>query len=163
MPILYLMCGIPGSGKSTWVKNHLKIFDRYVSRDEIRFSMVAEDEEYFSKETEVFKEFCRQINKYLKNGYNVFADATHINEASRRKLLKEINEEADIQAVHIKTSLALTLERNENRKNTRSYVPTSVIRRMSCQFVAPTLEEGFSKIYTIYPDRIIEVQQKGDK
>ena len=33
---LYLMMGVPGSGKSTYVKSMLKYGDIYVSRDEIR-------------------------------------------------------------------------------------------------------------------------------
>ena len=37
--------------------------------------MVAEDEEYFSKEKQVFKEYTRRINNALENGYDVFADA----------------------------------------------------------------------------------------
>ena len=72
MSNLYLLCGIPGSGKSTWVRNHLGKYDRHVSRDDIRFSLVKEDEEYFSKEEEVKKEYINKINKYLQDGYDVF-------------------------------------------------------------------------------------------
>ena len=53
MKKLYVMCGGPGSGKSTWIKKNLPTFKGYtkvVSRDEIRFSLVKEGEEYFSKE-----------------------------------------------------------------------------------------------------------------
>lgn len=59
MKKIYLLCGIPGSGKSTWAKNHLDDNSIWISRDLIRFSMVSEEEEYFSKEKEVFKEFIK--------------------------------------------------------------------------------------------------------
>ena len=49
MAKLFLMMGIPGSGKTTWTSKYLRKLDKYVSRDEVRFSMVAENEEYFSK------------------------------------------------------------------------------------------------------------------
>ena len=49
---LWLMCGAPGSGKSWFAKNILKTDDtwQYISRDEIRFSLIKEGEDYFGKE-----------------------------------------------------------------------------------------------------------------
>ena len=152
MADLYMLCGIPGSGKSTWVKKHLDKFDKYVSRDEIRFSMVAEDEEYFSKETEVFKEYCLQITENLNKGYNVFADATHINKGSRKKLLDNISGFDNVFCIVIQNPLETTLKRNENRIGTRRYVPKSVIRRMHYQFEFPTHKEGFKTIYRVVSD-----------
>ena len=54
--ILYIMCGPAGGGKSTWVREHA-INDgcAVVSRDAVRFSMVKENEPYFSQETNVYK------------------------------------------------------------------------------------------------------------
>ena len=104
---LYLLMGAPGSGKSTWIKNHLSLTDKYVSRDEVRFSMVSEGEEYFSKENQVFKEYVKRINEGLEN-YDVFADATHITAASRNKLLRAITTKpTSIEVIWIKTPLNL--------------------------------------------------------
>ena len=60
MKTLLLMCGAPGSGKTYWAKKAMglqggEIPIKYFSRDEVRFEMVPEDEEYFSKEDAVFK------------------------------------------------------------------------------------------------------------
>lgn len=87
---LYLMCGIPGSGKSTYLKTRFIQPPVVVSRDEIRFKMVREDEEYFSHEKEVYNEFINQITQELKFFQEVFVDATHLNEASRTKLLRSL-------------------------------------------------------------------------
>lgn len=140
---LYIMVGIPGSGKSTYAKKNFP--DAwYISRDEIRFNLVAENEEYFSKEDEVFNEFIRMINLGLEMGNDVVADATHLNSRSRIKLFSHLNlnkEKTEIIAVVMRTPLKTCLERNENRIGTRSYVPPQVIKRMSHSLREPTSEE----------------------
>ena len=66
MANLYLMCGVPGAGKSTFIKKRTRLDHAVVvSRDAIRFSIVKPDEEYFSHEDEVVKIFWEQINKAL--------------------------------------------------------------------------------------------------
>ena len=64
---IYLLCGCPGSGKSTYAKAHIDDKTAWISRDKVRFSMVSEDEEYFSKEKEVFNTFIKEIKKAIKN------------------------------------------------------------------------------------------------
>lgn len=147
---LYVMVGVPGSGKSTWVKAH-KGNATYVSRDEVRFSMVAEDEEYFSKENAVFAEYCRRINEALSKGEDVFADATHLNKASRRKLLNNVKGYEELHAIVMMTDCAESISRNDNRTGTRAFVPHSDIRRMANQFEMPETSEGFNSILIISP------------
>lgn len=157
---LFILMGAPGSGKSTWVKNHMTLNDSYISRDDVRFSMVPEGDEYFSKEKEVFKEFIRRIDEDLKF-HNVFADATHLTAASRNKLLRAISTEPDaVEVIWIKTPLDVALDQNENRKETRSYVPRSVIRRMHCQIEKPEFEEGIDKIYIVEPNKDIQIIER---
>ena len=80
--ILYISCGVPGSGKSTFL-NKIKGKDEViVSRDEIRFSLLKPGENYFAHEEEVFRLFCNKIADYIKQGKDVYADATHFTIAS---------------------------------------------------------------------------------
>lgn len=152
MAKLYLMMGVPGSGKSTWIKNHMFPCQVHVSRDKIRFALVDEGEEYFSRETEVFNSFVEQINAFLSAGYDVYADATHISKASRNKVLSKINSHPEeINLIWINGGLTTALLQNEERRDTRSYVPKSVIRRMNAQIEAPDFEEGFNVIYEVNP------------
>ena len=150
--ILLLMCGPSGAGKSYWAKNFINNNSNtvWVSRDAVRFSMVSEDEEYFSKEDAVFKEWIRQIQEALDSdaeGY-VIADATHLTERSRNKTLNALHFSEDkIIPVYAYPGVAKCLEQNEQRTG-RARVPRSVIRRMCANFEEPTKEEKY-KYYSI--------------
>ena len=143
MKELILGMGIPGAGKSTYFKKYVPFGNMIVSRDAIRFSMVKPDEEYFSKETEVFNEFIAQIVDALEEGYDVYADATHLNAKSRAKVINAVMQHiipSKISVLWVQVDLEVALAQNELRKGTRAYVPKSVIRRMNEQIRAVDLE-----------------------
>lgn len=149
MAILYILCGPSGSGKSTWARNFIFENDhkgndiRYVSRDEIRFSLLKDGEDYFSHEKEVFKRFADTIRHTLIDGFDVIADATHLNEVSRRKLTQAIDmyyDDYKIIYVIFDVAVDTCLERNKNRED-RANVPENIIRNMCRDFRTPTLDE----------------------
>ena len=75
---LWLLAGCPGSGKSYWVARQPNA--TVVSRDAIRFSLLKDGDEYFSKEKEVKKEFLRQIQEALENGdENIYVEKVTFN------------------------------------------------------------------------------------
>ena len=149
---LYVMVGIPGSGKSYFLANNNLVKPyKVVSRDKIRFSLVKEEEEYFSKEKEVFNKFIKEIKDGLDGGFNVYADATHINEASRTKLLRALGSSLKgikVEAIVIKPPFDIIEQQNAQRTG-REFVPLSAIRRMNYQFTMPTCEEGFNKVWIV--------------
>ena len=136
---LYLMVGIPGSGKSAFIANTKEVKTLIVSRDAIRFSMVDEGESYFKKEKEVFNTFINKINEGLKYG-NVVADATHISTASRAKVLSRITEPCKVIIMWMNTDLETALAQNALREG-RSVVPETAIRNMHESFEEPSFEE----------------------
>lgn len=158
---LIMMMGCPGSGKSTFVDMHKEAEDIWVSRDEIRFNLVKPNEEYFSKEKEVFKSFAGTINVWLNSGYTVYADATHLSRASRNKLLRALKvTPKETWVVWIKTPLKLAIERNEMRAGTRAYVPKGQIHRMYHSIEEPSFEERFDKIIIVEPGEPIKIYEE---
>lgn len=156
---LYVLCGIPGCGKSTWVKNRMKentsSTDQkwvYVSRDEVRFSMVKEEEDYFSKEKQVFDEFVNRLCGNLSDAWvqNVIADATHVNEISRNKLINAIrrkrpNLPLHITMVYFDIPLEVCKFRNAKREG-RARIPDDVMNKMHSSLQFPQLREGLERI-----------------
>lgn len=139
---LWLTSGVPASGKTTFIKENLPDTP-HISRDEIRFKMLGDNEDYFSHENEVFNEFVKEIQEALDNENACVADATHLDERSRNKLLDKLNlEEVEIIILSFKVPLGTLLERNENRTG-RAYVPKSVIRRMYHQLKPATYNEKY--------------------
>lgn len=140
---LYIMSGCPCSGKTTMAKERFPNA-KYVSRDEIRFSMVPEGDEYFSREDEVFEKFVKEINDGLRQSLDVVADATHLNTASRLKLLYSLDLDRSktlVELICLRPPLEVCLERNETRKGTRSYVPINVIKKMYYSFSMPSFDD----------------------
>lgn len=147
MATLYILCGPSGCGKSTWAYKYMyENIDkniRYVSRDEIRYSMLKDGEDYFSHEKEVFKKFVSTIRQTLIDGFDCIADATHLNEFSRRKLTQAIDMlYTDYQIIYVNfgANADICIEHNKNREG-RANVPETVIRNMCRSFRAPSLDE----------------------
>ena len=91
MSKLILMCGVPGSGKSTYLKVHEPWFNEshvIVSRDEIRFSLLQEGEEYFSHEKEVWNIF---VNKISSEKLSMFSEKVALMLKSGISLIKSID------------------------------------------------------------------------
>lgn len=139
---LWLTSGVPGSGKSTWVKNNFN--DKpYVSRDEIRFNLLKEGDDYFTHEDEVFQTFIEQIQECLDTENMCVADATHLSPAARTKVLNRLNlEDTDIVILNFEVPLSTVLTRNKKRSSLAK-VPDSVVRRMFYQFTPATKNEKY--------------------
>ena len=169
---IFLMCGPAGSGKSTWVRHWMTEGTNaktaaLISRDNIRFAMVKDDEEYFSKEDEVFDVFIENINIVLldKITEEIYIDATHLTEKARNKVLDKLvwpQCGVKIIPVVVHPDLKTTLAQNEQREG-RTFVPRSVIKRMDAQFQEPTFNEKhrYAEIWKIVKDGVLVIPNNG--
>lgn len=144
---LYIMVGIAGSGKSYFAKHRLcegKMHTIYISRDEIRYSMMNDGDKYFDKEDAVFNEFVRRIKLHLSIGADaVIADATHLHWGSRRKLLNALGllhnnvyRNLSIIPVVMNTDIVTAIQRNNSREG-QAKVPENIIMNMYNSMTSP--------------------------
>lgn len=146
------MSGIPGSGKSTWIIQQMKpLTDVWISRDNIRFGLLKNDEEdYFAHENQVKQIFFDSIWKstYDENWDNIFIDATHLTPRARNSVMQHIDEECYCIAVDFDIDLDTALKRNAKRSG-RALVPEDAIIRMYEQYIVPTFKEKFNEIWHV--------------
>lgn len=142
---LYIMIGAPGSGKTTYVRENAEPgHSAHISRDRIRFSMVKENEAYFSKEDSVKREFIEQIRRAILCPWvdEVWADATNLTKYSRKDLLRSIGlgflsvNCVKICPVVIMPPLETCLKQNSYRTG-REYVPEIAVKRMYNNYTSP--------------------------
>lgn len=155
-PMLHVMCGLSGSGKSSVAKDLAKRNNAIiVSSNEIREEITGTVEDQ-SKNNEVFQIFHKRIKQNLISGRDVIADATNLTMRDRRALLNPL-QGMDIVKICVVTTKKYEdcLEDNKNRCHP---VPEEVIKKQMCKFQVPFLEEGFDYIcshfdsFNAYPD-----------
>ena len=145
---VWLLCGIPGSGKSTWIEQNKLPNSVVVSRDEIRFSIITDKNDYFGHEDEVWRQYVKKAQMAILNHdvENIYLDATHINEASRNKILNLLVlpnlPYFEIKVIYFDVCFAVCCERNAQRTGLAN-VPIKAIRRMFNNFVIPTFNEKY--------------------
>lgn len=150
---VFLTVGIPGVGKTTFIRKQIEENGgTHVSRDEVRFSMLKDGDEYFGIEDAVFEAFVKKVQTAIddENGpEDVYVDATHISWGSRRKILSRLNfsNVKEIIMLYFDVSAETALARNSMRTG-RSLVPETAILSMAKNLTKP-VPGGRSKVWTI--------------
>ena len=135
---VYVMVGLPGSGKSTVAKT---LDGTLISTDSIREELYG-DENIQGDGRLVFSiAFCR-AREALERGENVIFDATNVSRKARKGVLKA-TPGAEHVAVFVNTPFEECVKRNRSRVRV---VPNEVLERMHKNLVPPTVEEGFAEV-----------------
>ena len=152
MPKLYVLIGVPGSGKSTWVANQKWAADcAYVSTD----SHVEEYAKSVGKTyNEVFTDYMptavdlmtQDVIRAREAGKDIIWDQTSVNVKSRKKKFSMLPNYYHI-AVVFPTPGPEEHARRLNRPG--KHIPKDVLESMINTFVMPTEEEGFKEIWRV--------------
>jgi predicted kinase len=151
MPKCYQMVGVPGSGKSTWIKDQIWALGlSVVSTDNFVEAYALEQGKTYN---EVFKDYMPVAVRLMANqalickanGLDVIWDQTSTTVKSRKKKFNMLPDYEHIAVVFP------TPERDELdvRLSGRpgKHIPKTVVDSMIDGFEMPTLEEGFTEIW----------------
>ncbi len=122
--ILYIMTGLPYSGKTTLVKKLIKNIDcQVISTDEIlREKGFWKEKEPTQKDWEIaYKEAGKKVKKYLANGENVIFDESNLCFSQRENLRKiSLNLGIKSKLIYVKIDKKEALKRWEENSKTRN-------------------------------------------
>lgn len=141
---LYILVGVPGSGKSTYANKYLKNSNTVVlSSDELRLEMFGDVNDQAHNQL-VFNELFKRMRKLLIAGNNVVVDATNINKSIRYNVLKQV-EDLNIQRIAIVLKPNIKKCYSNDLLRERS-VGKQVIDKFAKLYEEPTTAEGFNKV-----------------
>ena len=148
-----MLCGIPTSGKSTFVERLLKT-------DYWKECVILSTDyyiDYHAKKlgktyNEVFDDYIdeatQSMNKCLayaiENEKHIIWDQTNLGVKARRKKLNKLPSQCHRGAIYFEVPLEEAMERNEHREG--KFIPKSILHRMYHQFEIPTVAEGFDYV-----------------
>lgn len=150
-PSLIILCGIPGSGKSTYAKKYISEYPKtpvHLSSDKIREELYG-DETVQGNPGEVFALMQKRAIEALNDGHDVLYDATNVTRKDRAGIIGACPKFAKIECHIIWTPIETCIERDASRDRT---VGKEVIDRMLKRFQAPYYDEGIDEIKIIRPD-----------
>lgn len=124
---MIIMTGFPGSGKTTFVKQHFNDKYKIVSGDELK----------------TMKKIINYTTRMLEDKHSVIIDSTNPSKKKRAEYIeiaKKFN--IPVRCIYITTSLEESIYRNNERAKTGNGVPKIVYNIYKKHFEEPTQDEG---------------------
>ena len=131
-----MMIGIPGSGKSTWIKENLEEEEYHIVCPDLIRKELTGDITDFSEDKKVWAIAKERVKEALEQGQNVVLDATNVNKGYRLGFLK------DLPPCHLKAKICEVdpetakerISKDMADEKDRSAVPDEIIERMYKEF-----------------------------
>lgn len=152
MPKLYVLVGVPGSGKSTWIAKQPFDWNRTViaSTDNYVEKVAKQQGKTYN---EVFKDampaaishMMHAVRDAVKNDYDIVWDQTNTSVVARKKKLVAVPDTYQKIAVVFSTP---DKKEHERRLSSRpgKVIPDTVIQQMQSTMTIPTEAEGFDEV-----------------
>lgn len=152
-PTLIMLCGVPGSGKSTYSRR--SAFDSFLrlnndsyikmcmSRDNITYQ-----ESFNANILQAEFELVEQLKVGLSKEANILLDQMNLTVAGRRKKLLRVPPTYNKIAVNFSETEETLVERNKKRLAEGMGVPETVLKEYIDKYVKAEVKEGFDEVWT---------------
>ena len=162
MAVAYILVGVPGAGKSTWIKNQTLFWPVLKNFNALGLTIVSTDAfvEHYAKAqgktySEVFEDYMPiaiglmldQVETARELDHTIIWDQTSTTVKSRAKKFRMLPNYEMIAVVFRTPPYDELIKRIDSRVGRE--IPTEVVLDMIEKWEEPTLEEGFSEIW--YP------------
>ena len=153
MPKLYMLVGVPGSGKSTWIKDQIWALGLTVVSTDVFVEDYARSQG--KTYSEVFKDYMptavdlmtKQVVRARELGHTVIWDQTSTTLASRTRKFNMLPEYYAIAVVFSTPEPEELARRLAGRPG--KTIPPDAVDRMIADWEEPTLDEGFKEIWRV--------------
>jgi predicted kinase len=149
-PTLYMLVGVPASGKSTWLKqqqlNHAVVLSTDDWIEQAAASQNKTYSEVFAQEIKpATKHMNQELQRAITHQLDVAWDQTNLTIKSRANKLAQIPDSYHRVAVFFPTPGQAEHQRRLDSRPGK-VIPRNVIMGMRSQLEAPTVDEGFDRI-----------------
>ena len=154
-PIVIVMVGLPGSGKSTLIKKilseidniHVESTDDLIEEEANRLGLTYSEAFKIVNFKEIEKKAVALSTLALQEGKSIIIDQTNMSLKSRKKKIDRFRG-FSIVAIDIKVSSEVLTKRLKDRAAlTGKHIPQFVIETMTNNYEEPSIAEGFSAVY----------------
>ena len=152
MPRLYMLVGVPGSGKSTWIRsrNHDAVIAS--TDDKIEAAAAAQGLTYdavFESEFKAANAALREdVKQAVKDQRDIIWDQTNLTAKSRRSKLGQVPKHYERIALYFPTPDGEELARRLASRVGKT-IPVHVMASMIASLEPPVPSEGFDAIYHV--------------
>ena len=155
MPKCYQLVGVPGAGKSTWIKDQVWALGlTLVSTDAFVEDYARSQGKTYS---EVFTDYmptavdlmAEQVVRARTLGHTIIWDQTSTTIASRAKKFRMLPDYEHVAVVFRTPEHTELMRRLESRWDDGKIIPEHVIASMIASWEEPTEDEGFKEIWYV--------------
>jgi predicted kinase len=148
MSLVIIGIGVPGSGKTTYLKKFAEQHGlAYINKDDIRAELLGDVNDQ-SKNREIWLESERRITDALARGQSLVLDSTYAERWKREELITSLKKRGATRVVGVYFDIPLERAMAQNNARERA-VSEKNMHWFWTQLVKepPTLAEGYGAIY----------------